>query len=59
MTKELLRHLPTEQWDHLEKLLKDFEAAWQRGERPSVYDYLHQSATMTPSANSWSPFVNS
>ena len=31
MTKELLRHLPSEQWDELEQILLDFETAWQRG----------------------------
>jgi hypothetical protein len=32
--------LPTEVWERVEAILKSFEQAWQRGERPSVADYL-------------------
>src|ERR1700693_4999978 len=40
-----LRGLPSEQWGQLEQILKDFEAAWQRGERPVLDDYLHRAPT--------------
>jgi hypothetical protein len=32
--------LPTEAWGRLEGMLKRFEAAWRRGERPALDDYL-------------------
>jgi tRNA A-37 threonylcarbamoyl transferase component Bud32 len=32
--------LPPEVWERLEQILGDFEAAWQRGARPDVADYL-------------------
>src|SRR5713101_4662497 len=32
--------LPSEAWNQLERLLEQFEDAWQRGERPDLDDFL-------------------
>src|SRR4051812_42358924 len=37
---EFFRQLPSAEWDQLDRLLKDFEAALKRGERPPLNDYL-------------------
>jgi tRNA A-37 threonylcarbamoyl transferase component Bud32 len=36
--------LPFETWDHLEEVLTRFEAAWQRGDRPRLEDYLAEAS---------------
>ncbi len=33
--------LHTERWTKLEEIVDRFEAAWQRGERPSIAEFLH------------------
>ena len=38
-----LRQLRSKQWAQLEPILNDFEAAWQRGDRPSLDDYLRRT----------------
>jgi tetratricopeptide (TPR) repeat protein len=39
------RQLRREQWAQLEPILNDFEAAWQRGDRPSLDQYLRRTPT--------------
>jgi hypothetical protein len=33
-----LDQLPSQDWDELDRLLKQFEAAWHNGERPVLED---------------------
>ena len=44
---ERLRSLPSEQWAELERVLRDFESAWQRGEPPSVAEYARRAAPVS------------
>src|SRR5271170_6903002 len=39
-TNSLLCQLPSQDWDRLQVILKDFEVSWQRGQRPVLADYL-------------------
>src|SRR4051794_21954564 len=47
---DLLRQFPSEEWSELEGILKEFESAWQSGERPNLDDYLRQSPMANPLA---------
>jgi tetratricopeptide (TPR) repeat protein len=40
---EAFADLPSEVWDRLDRVVNRFEDAWQRGERPSLADYLGQA----------------
>src|SRR5262249_10328474 len=39
---KLLCQLPSEDWNRLEQVLQEFEAALRRGEHPALEDYLPQ-----------------
>ena len=39
-TNSLFRQLPTQEWDRLQLILKEFDTEWQRGQRPALTEYL-------------------
>src|SRR5437660_53292 len=45
---DLIRQLPSADWEELERLLKAFGAAWQRGDRPVLEEYLRRGPASNP-----------